>query len=202
MKTTAGVAALLIVASFTGVSWAQEPVENHPGYVDFDAEEIFGDVKAKMEIVLDGPLLRLMLGASGEEESEGAEMLDSLKLIRVNAFEIEDDAEDVIAKFDAVSDRLAADGWSRAVHVQEDDETLNIFVRSEDDIIQGIAVLMAESDEAMFVNIVGEVNPLHLGQLGGSFFGGGFDLSEIAELISEHEDEDEDDDDDNEDEEA
>ncbi len=200
MKTTAGIAALLIVASFTGITSAQEAVEDHPGYVDLNAEEIFGDVEAKMEILLDGPLLRLMLGDKDDEDGEDAEAIASIKLLRVNAFEIEDDAEDVIAKFDALGDRLTADGWSRVVHVQEDGEALNIFVRSDDDTIQGFALLMAESHEAMFVNIVGEVNPRLLTHLEGSFFDGGFDFSEIEELISEHHDDDDDDNDDDEDE--
>ena len=140
MKTTAGIAALLIVASFTGITWAQEAVEDHPGYVDLNAEEIFGDVEAKMEIVLDGPLLQLLRGAS-DDDSEAAESIANIKLIRVNAFELEDDAENVIAKFDALGDRLIADGWSRVVHVEEDDEALNVFVRSDDETIQGFALL-------------------------------------------------------------
>lgn len=191
MKTMAGVALLLILVSFTAASWAQDEIKDHPGYVDLDAEEIFGDLEAKFEINLEGPLLKLIGGGSGDEDSELGGMLSSIKLIRVNAFEIEDNAEEIIAKFEALGDRLANEGWARILHAEEDDESINVFIRSNDDTIQGIVLLAAESDEAIFANIVGEVKPQLLSLLGDDFLGGDLNLSGIAGLLTEHEEEEE-----------
>lgn len=187
MKMTIGACTVLIIASLAGISWGEEQLENHPGYVDLQAREIFGEVEPTVEVLLDGPLLQLMAGASGEGDSELGDMLASLKLIRINAFQITEGAEEVAAKFEALSKRLVEGGWSRVVRVREDEETVNVFVRADEDVFQGLVVLAAESDEAVFVNIVGDVNPLLLAKLGSGLFGGDFDLSEIAELMSEHE---------------
>ncbi len=188
MKMTIGACSLLIIAPLAGISWAEEELEDHPGYVGLQARDIFGDeVEPTVEVLLDAPLLKLMATAAGEADSEEAGMLASLRLIRVNAFPIAEGAEDVAAKFEALSKQLVDDGWSRIVHVKEDDETVNVFIRADEDVFQGLVVLAAESDEAVFVNIVGDVNPLLLGKLGGGLFGGDFDLSDIAELIEEHE---------------
>lgn len=188
MKMTIGACTLLIIAPLAGISWADEELENHPGYVDLQALDIFGDeVEPTVEVLLDGPLLKLLAGASSEDDAEEAGMLASLKLIRVNAFPIAEGAGDVAAKFEALSKQLVDEGWSRIVHVKEDDKTVNVFIRANDDVLQGLVVLAAESDKAVFVNIVGDVNPLVLGKLGGGLFGDDFDLSEIAELIEERE---------------
>lgn len=187
MKTAMSVCAVLMMASVAGISWAEEKLEDHPGYVDLKAREIFGDVEPTVEVLLDGQLLKMMAGASAKDDSEAGEMLANIKLIRVNVFPITEGAEEVAAKFEALSKRLTDDGWSRIVRVKEDDETVNVFIRVNEEAFQGLVVLAAESDEAVFVNIVGDVNPEMLGKFGGGLFGGDFDLSEIAELMKEHE---------------
>lgn len=187
MKMTIGACTLLIIAPFAGISWADEALENHPGYVDLQARDIFGDaVEPTLEVLLEGPLLRLLAGASGEEGSGFEEMLASLKLIRINAFPIAEGAEDVAAKFEALSTQLAEGGWSRIVRVKEDEETVNIFMLTNEDVIQGLVVLAAASEEAIFVNIVGDVNPDLLSMLGDGFFADDFDFSELAEVFEEH----------------
>lgn len=191
MKMAIGACAVLIAASVTGISWADEKLEDHPGYVDLKARDIFGDVEPTVEVLLDGPLLRMMAGASGKDDSEAGKMLASLKLIRVNAFPITEGSGEVAAKFEALSKRLVKDGWSRIVHVKEDEKTVNVFIRADEEVFQGLVVLAAESDEAVFVNIVGDVDPRMLAKLGGELLGGGFDLSEIAELMKEHEEDEE-----------
>lgn len=187
MKMTIGACTLLIIAPFAGISWADEALENHPGYVDLQARDIFGDaVEPTLEVLLEGPLLRLLAGASGEEGSGLEEMLASLKLIRINAFPIAEGAEDVAAKFETLSTQLAEGGWSRIVRVKEDEETVNIFMLTNEDVIQGLVVLAAAQEEAVFVNIVGDVNPDLLSMLGDGFFADDFDFSELAEVIEEH----------------
>ncbi len=185
MKTTARIALALILVSFTAVSWAQDDLKDHPGYVDLKAAEIFGEVDAKLELMLKGPLLKLIGG--GDEDELGG-LLASIELIRVNAFEIEENAEEIIAKFKALGDALEEDGWARVLSANEDGETINVFIRSNDDTIQGLALFATESDEAIFANIVGDVKPELLSHLGDDFLGGDFDLSEIAEAVTEHED--------------
>ena len=187
MKTTARIALALILVSFTAVSWAQDDLKDHPGYVDLKAAEIFGEVDAKLELMLKGPLLKL-IGGEDKEGSGAGGLLASIELIRVNAFEIEENAEEIIAKFKALGDALEEDGWARVLSANEDGETINVFIRSNDDTIQGLALFATESDEAIFANIVGDVKPELLSHLGDDFLGGDFDLSEIAEAVTEHED--------------
>ena len=108
--------------------------------------------------------------------------------MRINAYAIEENAGDIAAKFEALSNKLRDEGWSRVVHVRDEGETVNVFLLSKDNVLQGITALIAESDEAIFVNIVGDVNPALLGVLGDNFLDGSVDLGGLGDSLSGHSD--------------
>ncbi len=73
-----------------------------------------------------------------------------------------------------MSKRLKADGWETVVKVREDDEFVDMFLKTNGDVIEGMVVMVIdEDDEAVFVNIIGEIDPEQIGRLGNKFNVGG-----------------------------
>jgi hypothetical protein len=145
----------------------------HPGYVDFDALDVFEDEDAKIEVYLKQPMLNLMSKFVEHEDPELFDMFKNLMLVRVQVFEA---SRELTAKFEAESSKLVKTldkkGWERVVRVREDDEHVYVYLKPSDDYewIQGIVVIaIEEHDEAVFVNIVGDIHPEDVHRLGEHF---------------------------------
>jgi len=143
-----------------------------PGYVDFGAMEIFGDVEATVEVFLKGSLLAMARAAVAEEDPELEHMLANIQYIHVQVFELDDvDSDKVMSKTKEVAKELDKKGWEIAVRVREDDEHVYVYLLPGDnDNIAGLVVMVVEDDdEAAFVNIVGNINPENIGKIGRTF---------------------------------
>jgi hypothetical protein len=70
-------------------------------------------------------------------------------------------------------------GWERIVRVREDDSNVDIYLLPSEsyESILGIVVMVAEDEEAIFVNIVGEINPDDVARLGDHF-----DIEELHDI--------------------
>ncbi len=150
-----------------------EDYTKHPGYVDFDALDIFADEDAKIEVYLKQPMLKLLSEFAKHEDPELFEMFAKLKLVRVQVFEV---TRELGEKFEAESSKTVKEldkkGWERIVRVREDDERVYVYLKpsADYDFIEGIVVIAIEDfEEAVFVNIVGEINPDDIGRLSGHF---------------------------------
>lgn len=167
-----GVTALAILAS-PAMSDNDRKLKKHPGYVDFSAAEMFED-EAKVEVYLREPLLKLASKFMKEEDPELYGILSKLMLVRVQVFDIN---RAQVTKAQEITDKTSKDldskGWERIVRVREEDEHVDVYLRPSDDFekVLGIAVMVvsADDDEAVFVNIVGEINPEDIGRLGEHF---------------------------------
>lgn len=145
----------------------------HPGYVDFNALEIFGDEEATVEVYLRKPMLDLLREIFKHDDPELYRIFGKLQLVRVQVFKVD---SDLGVKFDKESTKtvkaLDKGGWERVVRVKEDEERVFVYLKPSEDYewIQGIVVIaMEEMSEAVFVNIVGDIHPDDIGRLGGHF---------------------------------
>ena len=148
----------LALCRASGVAFAGErknsDYKKHPGYVNFDALNMFGEDEAKVEVFLKNPLLNLAAAFVKGEDPELYEILNKLKLVRVLVYDIDTSMARKVAE---VSSETAKDldnrGWERIVRVREDDERIDIYVKpsSSYDQIQGIVVM-----------VVGDHRPLSL----------------------------------------
>ena len=144
----------------------------HPGYVDFGEIDELKDVEETVEVFIRGPLLRFVSKATRNEDPNLADLLDGLLLIRVNVFEVTPDNEQKVK--DVISDiskKLEKKKWERMVRIRKRDENANVFTQfGKNDELTGLVVLgFEERDEAVFVNIVGRIDPEQLGKLSGKF---------------------------------
>jgi len=186
MKTRFIIATLaaLVFVSVAGVAVAEDvdaQVKKLPGYVDFQSSDIFKGKEAKVEVYLKEPMLNLVAKFMQDEDQDVRDMLSKLKLVRVQVFDVD---ESMVKEFNEVTTRITAmldkkGGWERIVRVREEDDNVDIYLRPSDNYesILGIVVMVAENDEAVFVNIVGEINPDDISKLGKEF-----DIQELNDV--------------------
>jgi hypothetical protein len=145
----------------------------HPGYVDFNALEIFGDQDATIEVYLKQPMLNLLRKFFKDEDPELYDVFGRLQLVRIQVFDV---TQEVADRFDAESAKtvkiLDKAGWERVVRVNHEDQRVFVYLKPSDEyeFIQGVVVIaMEDLDEAVFVNIVGDIRPDDISRLGGHF---------------------------------
>ena len=150
----------------------RDKAEKHPGYVDFEAMDIFGDREAKIEVYLKANMIELMSKFVEKEDPELYGMLNKLMLVRVLVFDVDYKLADEYADGSRKTVKeLDQKGWECIVRVNDDDEVVYVYIKPSEDfeIIQGIAVIALEDDEAVFVNIVGDINPDDISRMGDYF---------------------------------
>lgn len=153
-----------------GLAGEDEAVKKHPGYVDFQSVSVFGEKEAKIEVYLREPMLQLVTKFVEIEDEEMADILRKLRLIRVQIFDVDRAAA---RKFsDAAAEttkKLDGKGWERIVRVRDEGENIDVYIKPSSDFewINGVVVMVVnDDDEAIFVNIVGEIKPSDLQKLG------------------------------------
>ena len=105
------------------------------------------------------------LANSNTSDPHTSEIISKLKAVRVNIYDIAGNdrpALDLIAK---VSKEIQEKNWMPIISVNEDDEKVRIFTKVTDDIMDGLVVMVVENNhdgEAVFINIVGEIDPEQL----------------------------------------
>ena len=173
----------LIAALLLGVSVstrASDSLNEQPGYVDFGDLSAISAKAPEVEISLGGALLRFLGAAVAEEDQELADTLGKLRSIRISVFELQpEDLADASARAIAISKQLEADGWESAVVVNSDDTLIRMYMKTFQDKVAGMTVMVIEPEsEAVFINIVGEIDPAQLGRVTNKF---GVSLEGLAE---------------------
>lgn len=165
---------MLMMLGIVGTVWAQDRPEDDPGYVDLQTIERWFDAEPMIEVNIKGALLDLVAEASRYEDPDLASLLHKLQAIQVRGFSLRrTDFRDIEQQTSALAKRLESDGWDTVVRVREydDDERVDVYVRVNETAIAGMMVMVIDSyeDEAIFVNIVGEINPSEIGRIGRRF---------------------------------
>ena len=139
----------------------EDALKAFPGYVDFgDLGDTFGE--PTVQISVGASLLSLVGSLSASEDPEAAEMFKRLKGVRVNVYENTEVTAEGLDLVKNVSNKLSGDGWESVVTVNSEDEQVRIFMKINDDVVQGITVMVVEATEAVFVNVIGDINPAEL----------------------------------------
>jgi hypothetical protein len=176
-KRLAGVALAFAIAGsgFAGAALAETEAElkKMPGYVEFAALSILEGQEAKVEVYLKDPMLNLVAKFVKEEDPELFDVLKKLKLVRVQIFDVTPELAGEISKATSTTAKQLDDkGWERIVRVRDEDEHVDVYLKPSADyeILEGIVVMVVgEDDEAIFVNIVGTIDPADIDKLGTHF---------------------------------
>lgn len=149
-------------------SQAADAFENNPGYINFEKYVGMHAEESKVEIQLKGPLLRLAASIVEAQNEDVSSLISSVELVRVHVYEVNEENQDEFAKSVAtISENLTARNWEQLVTVKDGDENVAVFANMpSEDAIAGIVVSVASGDEAVFVNVVGNVAIEALADLG------------------------------------
>lgn len=150
---------------------AQDDYKKYPGYVDLSGIDKFKDSEETVEVFITKPLLSLVASATSEEDPALFNLLKNLALIRVDQFALkETDAKKVRDVISNLSQKLEKERWSRIVRVKESKERVEIFIKEQNGNVAGILVMSVDDNkEAVFVNIVGNIDMQQLGKLSKKF---------------------------------
>ena len=162
-----GIAAL---ATLPAQAASEKDYTKQPGYVDFDP--ILGDMESSVEVYLKGSLLVLAREAVKDEDPELSNVLSKIEYVKVQIFPLRGASmEKLMDKAHDVATQLEKKGWEIAVRVREKDEQVHIYLLPGDkEDIRGLVVMVVgDDDEAVFINIVGNINPAEIGRIGRTF---------------------------------
>jgi hypothetical protein len=154
---------LAVAASFflTGCGITAGGLHSHAGYADIESPYWW---QADSEINLSlGPLAigtaRWVIDA--DEDPEIDALLDDVDGVRISVYNVEKNSELFKDNFIETQANLRADGWQHVVRMNDDESSdySLMFIKSNGEVIDGLVVLSLSDNEAVFVNIIGNIHP-------------------------------------------
>ena len=132
------------------------------GYADLDGLS-WRDLDRSLSLSL-GPTVLRMLALGVDDDPMVRELLRNLDGVRVQAYRIEGDPDDVAEDLNAIGTRLRGAGWEPVIRVREAGETVHVLMKLEQARIAGLTVLASDSLEVVLVNVMGELRPELFGE--------------------------------------
>gem|GEM_PF-380977 len=156
---------LLLFVSGCSVIAQTDEYGNNADYIDCgDLHAVYGGPKVQINIWR--TLLRFVGLMAKDEDEEVAELLSKLEVVRVQVYELEENAEPAINMVEDIPKELHTMDWEPVVVVREEDEQIRIFIKIGEDVMKGLVVMSVDSEtEAIFINIIGEIDPTQVGKV-------------------------------------
>ncbi|MCK5458048.1 MAG: DUF4252 domain-containing protein [Melioribacteraceae bacterium] len=170
--------ALIFIATLT--FGQKNDYSKYEGYVDVGNLEKFETSEEVVEVVIEEHLLRMVSKMAGKNEPELSNVLDGIKLIKVHSFGVsEENFPELATIVKGLDKKLMDAGWDRIVKTRSKEEVVSVFIlTSNEDKIDGLVVTTVEKGrEAVFVNIVGDIDLETIGELSDKF-----DIPSIGDL--------------------
>jgi hypothetical protein len=146
----------------------EDELKDLPGYVDFgDLSATYGE--PKITINLGGTMLNFVSMMSSEESPETSEMISKLKGIRVQIYTLDEDIGAARDQFSQTKGDLKSSGWEPIVQINEEDEQVLVYMKTVKGNMEGMTVMVVDEEEAVFVNVIGQLNPAELGRVMDTF---------------------------------
>ncbi len=157
---------LLLLAPLCFGLWAQQ--------FKLNLDRLAAKASNVVDISLSGPMLQFaakFLDSKDPDESAVKKLINGLEGIYVKSYEFKNPGAWTPADLESVRSQLKGSEWMKMVGYSsaEDGETADIYLRTEDKKINGVAVLVSGPKELTVVNIVGAIDLDSLAALGGHF---------------------------------
>lgn len=173
---------LLLLAVF-----AAAPVSAQQGKIQIDHLERLSNLAVEtVDVTVDEKLIALGAKFLNEKRSPDEklvkEIINGLKGVFVKRFVFEKENEYTDSDLQAIRSQLDAPGWSRIVGVRSKRKGANVDVHimTEESLIRGLTVLVADAKSLTVVNVVGPIDVEKLSQLEGRFGIPRLDLEQIG----------------------
>ena len=161
------VAAALLVACTPGNGMAGEA-----GMVEFGKFAPSTAGGTFVEVNISRSLISLVSKMVPDNEPEVAKLLGGLHMIRVNVVGLDDsNRADVEKRSQDIRKNLDSNGWDRIVAAQKDNQDVGVYLKMlGNDTIAGLTIVALDGkQQAVFVNIVGNIKPEQIGTVGERF---------------------------------
>jgi hypothetical protein len=140
----------------------------------FNLDHLASKASETVDISLNGSMLQFaakFLDAKDPDQNKVKKLIGGLEGIYVKSFEFQKAGEWSPADLEAIRKQLKTPEWSKIVGRRSttEGETDEIYLRTENGKISGVAILVAEPKELTVVNIAGPVDLDSLAELGGHF---------------------------------
>jgi hypothetical protein len=127
-----------------------------------------------VDVTMDANLLQLASRFLSDKDADDAKvkkLIAGLKGIYVRSFEFEKAGEYQDSDVEPIRAQLHTPAWSRIVGVrsQKSGDNAEVYIKTENGKIGGLAILATEPKELTIVSIEGTIDPDQLSQLGGHF---------------------------------
>ena len=139
-----------------------------PGQVNFGSFSASKGRGEFVEVNVPSNLISLAARFVQAKDPDAAQLLNGLKLVRVNVIGLDDDNREELQKRALkVRADLTGKGWERIVTAQEKDQDVSVYLKMADKTaVQGLAVVVMDVSDAVFVNVVGDIKPDQIAALG------------------------------------
>jgi hypothetical protein len=123
-----------------------------------------------IDVSIGAPLLALAQMFAPEKDEQGTEIkkiIGGIKAVYVRSFQFAEDNAYSQSDIDSVRKQLRDDKWQplAQVHSRKNSEHVDIFIAIENDKPIGFAIVASEPREFTIVNVVGTIDPQHIGKL-------------------------------------
>jgi hypothetical protein len=158
---------LFLIFFFPALLLAQSDITKHPGYADFGDLTEFEQGDNVTEVFIEEGLIKMVANLSKSDDPQLSNMLNDLKLVKVNIFKPDNRAgKDVRSRIEKIDKELIAKKWERIVKVRDKNEVVNIYVKTSASGFEGLTITTFDpKGEAVFVNIVGRIDLDKIGKL-------------------------------------
>ncbi len=137
---------------------------NDPGYADYQLPG-WSESDRVVSISLGPSILRLANWGMNNSEEDLPELFKQLRAVRIAVYEMQSDSDRLKKRHLETTSQLVADGWEVLVKTHGEGEDLLVMTRHKGRNITGLVVLALESKELVFINLMGNIDPRHLGGL-------------------------------------
>ena len=140
-----------------------------PGEVDFGPLSPSKSGGEFVEVNVPSNLIALAARFVEKEDKEVAQLLNGLKLVHVTVIGVDEgNRSDLEKRVKKVQADLQGKGWQRIVTARKESQEAGVYLAMDPKgAIQGLAVAAIEPHKgAVFVNVVGDIKPEQLSQLG------------------------------------
>lgn len=160
---------VLVFVSTAGCVFMSGGIKSKPGYAKLATPSIFstdttlalnfgpGSIKSAQWIIE-----RLVGFTDKESEVPIQALLTVLKDIQglqLRIYEVENNQSTFDRAIDDSVATLTRENWETIIKVNETDERVVIMQSVKEELITGLAVLVSTSEEAIFINLIGPLNP-------------------------------------------
>jgi ribosomal protein L29 len=158
---------IAVLALVTSGAAAQD---QDPGYFPIERLDIIPDDEVKIDINLQGAMLR-MIAAVEKNEPELGELVAGLERIRVRMGEIDPGrAKEVRAAIARATTELEEEGWQMIVRARGEGEDVALYVKERpgddgSDIAGLTLFVIIDEEQVGMINIVGRIDPERIAEL-------------------------------------